>query len=253
MFSLYHKRNKFAILTCMKFMTRVKKVLNWKNLTIIGVIIVALGLLGYFFGPTLVEFFSDTDRIKELIEKAGIFGPIIFVILQIAQVVLAPIPGNVVGAVGGVIFGWWGLLLTIIGSAIGMAIVVAISRKFGRPFVEKFFSKEQIKKFDFLLEEKGGKLALFLIFLFPFFPDDLIGYLSGLTRIKFRDIIIISAVGRLPMHILTNFFGAQIFEGNWWIVLIMLVVVGILSVILYIKRDLLYAIVRGEKEDDGDK
>lgn len=237
----------------MKWTTRVKKALNWKNLTIIGLIVAAIVLLGYFFGPTLVEFFSDTDRIKELIDSAGIFGPIIFVILQIAQVVLAPIPGNVVGAVGGVIFGWWGLLLTIIGSILGMMIVVAISRKLGRPFVEKFFSKEQIKKFDFLLEGRGAKFALFLIFLLPFFPDDLIGYIAGLTKIRFRDIIIVSAVGRLPMHILTNFFGAQVFEGNWIVIVIMLVIIGAIASILYIKRDLLYKIVKDENEKGNAK
>lgn len=237
----------------MKWTTRVKKALNWKNLTIIGLIIVAIILLGYFFGPTLVEFFSDMDRIKELIDSAGVFGPLIFIILQVAQVVLAPIPGNVVGAVGGIIFGWWGLLLTIIGSILGMMIVVAISRKFGRPFVEKFFSKEQIKKFDFLLEGRGATFALFLIFLLPFFPDDLIGYVSGLTKIRFRNIIIVSVVGRLPMHILTNFFGAQVFEGNWIIIVIMLVIVGAIASILYIKRDWLYELVKKENDKENEK
>jgi len=230
----------------MEFITRVKKALNWKNITVILLIAIALGFLGYFFGPTIMDFFSDTDRIKDLIHRSGIFGPIIFIILQIAQVILAPIPGNVVGAVGGVIFGWWGLLLTIIGSAVGMAIVVAISRKLGRPFVEKLFSKKQIAKFDFLMDEKGGKLALFLIFLFPFFPDDLVGYLSGLTKIRLRDIILVSTLGRLPMHILTNFFGAQIFEGNWWVILIMLTVVAMFSIVLFLNRGKLFEYVKSK-------
>jgi uncharacterized membrane protein YdjX (TVP38/TMEM64 family) len=230
----------------MKFITRIKRALTPKVIIILVALILGLAALIYFFGPQLLDFFSNTDKIQSFVESAGPWGPILFVILQIAQVVLAPIPGNVTTAVGGLAFGWWGLPLTVIGSLVGFAIVVALSRRFGRPLIEKFFSKEQIKKFDWLLEHKGGGVALFIIFLFPFMPDDLVGYLAGLTKLRFRNVMLISLIGRLPMQIVTNFFGRQFFEGNLLMIIAILAVVAVLAIVIYIKRDWLEKLLHAD-------
>ncbi|GHU09680.1 TVP38/TMEM64 family protein [Alphaproteobacteria bacterium] len=229
----------------MKIRTRLKKIFTPKVIIILALIIAAIVTVAYFWGADIVELFSNPDKMRDLVASAGPFGPVVFVALQTFQVVFAPIPGNVTGAVGGVVFGWWGLPLTVIGSALGMIIVVALARRFGRPMLERFFKAEQIKKFDFLIDAKA-ELALFLIFLFPFFPDDLIGYLAGLTGVRFRTIILISIIGRLPTQVVTNFFGGELFEGNIVVILVMLAVMAVFGVALWLKRQWLHDLVRSE-------
>jgi uncharacterized membrane protein YdjX (TVP38/TMEM64 family) len=229
----------------MKLRTRLKKVFTPKVIIILALIAVAVAAVIYFWGAQIAELFSDPDKMRQLVDSTGPFAPLVFVLLQTFQVVFAPIPGNVTGAVGGVIFGWWGLPLTIIGSALGMIIVVALARRFGRQLLERFFKKDEIKKFDFLIDAKA-ELALFLIFLFPFFPDDLVGYLAGLTGVRFRTIILISIIARLPTQVVTNFFGGELFGGNTVVIVVMLAVMAVFGVILWLKRQWLHDLVRAE-------
>ena len=229
----------------MKITTRLKKIFTPKVIVVLLLIIVAIVTIVALWGQQLFELFSDQERMKEIISSAGPWAPLVFILLQTAQVVLAPIPGNVTGIVGGIAFDWWGLPLTMIGTVIGIAIVTAISRRFGRPLIERLFGKEDIKKFDFLIGNKA-EIALFLIFLLPFFPDDLIGYLAGLTNIRFRNILFIAVAGRFPMQVVYNFFGGRIFEGDVLILVIILATMGLLAVLLYIHRRWMYGLVKAD-------
>jgi len=161
------------------------------------------------FSPTI---FTHQPEIHHFIQSFGVFSPLVFVIFQAVQIVIAPIPGNVTTIAGGWLFGHWGLLWTLIGATLGFWVVILISRRFGRPLIEKIFKAEQVKKFDFIAE-KDGALALFLIFLLPGFPDDLLSYLAGLTKIKTRNLLLISLAGRLPGYLLLNLIGAGVAEG----------------------------------------
>ena len=213
-----------------------KKYLSAKNILIFCMII---GFLVYLFtewGPQLWAFFEDTDKIRELVKRAGPLGWVIFIFLQAFQVVFAPIPGNVTGAVGGAIFGWWGLLLTVIGSALGLAAVVALSRRFGRPLIEKMFRQKDVKKLDWILDHPSVEVVLFLIFLFPMMPDDIVGYFAGLTKIRFRNIILISIIGKMPMQLVTNLFGANLLDGSWWTLAIITSGICLLALLIIIKR-----------------
>ncbi|MDR2523970.1 MAG: VTT domain-containing protein [Candidatus Nomurabacteria bacterium] len=233
----------------MKLQTRLKRIFTPRVIVILAALVVVLALVVLLWGDDLMWLFGNPEAIRNLINSTGPFAPLVFVALQALQVVLAPIPGNVTGAVGGMVFGWWGLALTVIGSTIGFMIVVALTRRFGRRLIEKFFKPDQIKKFDFLVDSKA-ELALFLIFLFPFFPDDLVGYLAGLTGIRFRTVILISIVGRLPMQAMTNFFGEQAFGGDITALVIILAALTLLAVALYLGRNWLHGLLRAENHLD---
>ena len=166
-----------------------------------------------FLHEPIIELFSQRDKLIELVDSAGVFGPLVFVALQIVQVVFSPIPGNVVGLIGGFLFGWWGLLLTTIGSTLGFILIVLLVRKIGRPIIEKLFKPEQIKKFDYITNSKNAPMILFVVFLLPFFPDDLLSALAGLTKIRLGKLITICVLGRLPGNLLLNMVGAGVNDG----------------------------------------
>lgn len=182
----------------------------------IGIVAALFGLIiaGILWGPPLFAILTNRELAQNTVESAGIFGPLVFILLQVAQVVIAPIPGQVAGLLGGYLFGTsLGVIYSLIGATIGFTIIFALSRKFGRPLVERFFSKELINKFDYITKTKGV-FVLFIIFLLPAFPDDLICYLAGLTKIPIRTLILISLAGRLPSFLLLSLTGEGLASDN---------------------------------------
>lgn len=179
-----------------------------------------------FDGP-IMQLLSNREQMVAAVDSLGVFGPLLYIILQIIQTVVAPIPGQVVGSIGGFLFGPWGILWTTIGSSIGAYIVFKISKRFGRPLLEKIFKKSIIQKFEFILDAKGASFVLFAIFLLPGLPDDLVCYLAGLTNVPIRRLMVLLILGHLPSIVVTNFFGDGASEN-----LPMVIALGILTVIV---------------------
>ena len=117
--------------------------LIWYLLTIIPLLLL---ILGYIYPST---FFSSQEQIRSFVEPYGIFAPIIFIILQILQVVLTPISHYVVGLAGGFIFGtWYGFILNWVGRVIGTLIAFYLGRKFGRKIIKRVVKQNNLKKYD---------------------------------------------------------------------------------------------------------
>ena len=203
-------------------------------LALIVAIIVDINLHGplYHFGV----FLADRERVSEVISSAGIWAPLIYIFMQIAQTVLAPIPGGAVGLVGGFLFGWWGILWTLIGSTIGYWIVLSLSRRLGRPFVEKVVSKELMAKFDYLTDNRGP-LVFFLIFLIPGLPDDIVMYIAGLSKISIRKLLVMATVGRIPAIIGTNMIGHSVGNADIKSTVMITTICVLILVIVAMKRD----------------
>ena len=180
----------------------------------------------------------------------GILGPLAYILLQIAQTVFAPIPGNVVGGVGGFIFGWWGILWTVIGSAIGFWIVFVISRRFGRPLVERIIKNENLEKFDFIVG-KRAPVVLFVIFLIPGLPDDIVAYIAGLTEVKIKNLVVLAILGRLPSVIVTNYIGMGLGEGSVRMVGIISAIVVLVLALIYWQRERLMNLIRKFSKDQN--
>ena len=217
--------------------------------TIIALIILAISILLIIYREPLIRIFDSRDRIQELVQQAGIFAPLLFVFLQIIQVVIAPIPGQITGLVGGYLFGPLGIVLSLIGASIGFVIVFLISRRFGRPLIEKIFNQKLIKKFDYITED-SGPLIFFLIFLLPTFPDDLICYLAGLTRIPTRKLTIIAITGRFPSLLALNLVGSGLSRDTIRPIIVATFLFMLIMVIAYLKREWLHHFVQSRNRLD---
>lgn len=184
----------------------------------------------------LSRLLANIETIKYSIEHAGISASLAFIGLIILQVLFAPIPGQIVAIASGYLFGVWkGTLYMMIGSTIGSFIIFVLSRKLGRPFVEKILSKKAVKKVDKFVA-KSGAFALFMMFLLPFFPDDAICYLAGLTKIKIRNLVLISILGRFPEYLVLAFIGAG-FATQSKLSIVVFSAFSILLIVLYLKKD----------------
>ncbi len=170
--------------------------------------IAVIALLVIFLWEPIVGLMGSAEQIKQLVERAGIWGPLVFMGIQFLQVLVAPIPGQVAGVLAGALFGpWLGTLYSMLGALVGFTAIFFISRRLGRPFVERFVKPEHLEKFDYLTKTNGA-FVFFLIFLLPGFPDDIICYMAGLSKIPIRTLVLVSLAGRLPGYILTGFIGS---------------------------------------------
>ncbi len=200
-----------------------------------------------FHGP-ITRLLTDQDRIISLVESWGAWGPLLFILIQILQTVVAPIPGHITGIVGGYFFGWWGILWTMIGAGIGLWLVLWLSRRFGRRFVEKVIRPKYLQQFDYLTHEKGG-LIFFLLFLIPGLPDDVIAYLAGLTNIPIKVLLLLGVTGRLPAVVANNLLGSSFGEGNLELLIALLVFCSLIGLVVIIKRQALFDRLRRRSKD----
>ena len=168
--------------------------------TIAGIVVfgaVIAGMLYLLFPLGMVQYLTDKQRLLAVIKEHQANAALIFIGLQVLQVVAAPVPGEVTGFVGGLFFGpFWGVLFSTIGLTLGSWLAFILARFAGRPLVETFVNPETIKRYDYVMKHKGMFLA-FLMFLIPGFPKDLLCYLLGLGHMRQRDFLIVSTTGRL--------------------------------------------------------
>ncbi|TRZ98060.1 MAG: TVP38/TMEM64 family protein [Deltaproteobacteria bacterium] len=149
----------------------------------------------YHFG--LFHFFMNRGRLIAWIHSLGAWGFAGFILLQVVQVVAAPIPGEATGVLGGYLYGpVVGVALSTVGLTLGSFLAFSLSRYFGRPLTEKLIDAKTMERFDYLLHHKGAFLV-FLLFLIPGFPKDYLCYILGLGHLATLEFLVIATTGRL--------------------------------------------------------
>lgn len=176
---------------------------------------------------------SETGSIINFINSFGFFSWIVFMLLVILEVVLAPIPPLVLYITGGFLFGaLFGGILTLIGNLIGAAIDFFIARKYGRNFVAKKMNRNLKKKFDRFSKKHGG-FSIFFLRINPFTSSDLFSYLAGLSKIKFGSFILGTFFGLIPMIFLQTYFGG-IFAKENNLISVIIIILSILYLIVFV-------------------
>lgn len=219
------------------------RILFWS----IFLLLTAFGLvLHFFWGESLLsqvlfrleDVTTNSTKAREAILAYGYLAPLMFMVLQILQVLFAPVPGEATGILGGYLFGAWpSFLYSSIALAIGSALAFTIGHLFADAF-RTLFSKTKIyRKFNHLVF-KGDFIIPFVLFLFPGFPKDSVSYLLGLSTMPFKVFIFIASIARMPGTLVLSFEGAQIYEGNYLKLLILLFFSAIVAVpcVLYRKQ-----------------
>nr|MQY76707.1 TVP38/TMEM64 family protein [Spirochaeta sp.] len=129
--------------------------------------------------------FASTEALRAWIASLGFIAPLAFVGLQCLQVIIFIIPGEVPQIAGGYLFGlWWGSLLSVSGIIIGSAVNFMLARLLGLPFVRLLFSPEKIEYAGRIATSPRARISMFLLFLIPGIPKDILCYGAGLTPLN---------------------------------------------------------------------
>ncbi|WP_247003939.1 TVP38/TMEM64 family protein [Halosolutus gelatinilyticus] len=199
-----------------------------------GVVVAAIAiyLLTYQFLPGLL----DTTRLLQWIDSFGIFAPVIFVLIQTAQVIFAPIPGQLLALSGGYLFGpVYGTIYSLLGVTVGSSIAFLLTKRYGRPLVERVLHEDVIAGFDGFIDRVGlpGFIAFIII---PGLPDDAVCFLAGLTKWRLRTFIFAIIIGRFPAYVLTVYAGGELASGRFVVGVVLISVLVVLSAVGYFKQ-----------------
>jgi uncharacterized membrane protein YdjX (TVP38/TMEM64 family) len=180
---------------------------------------IRLTLLGCCFGLLVIgiELFvpsvTDGEWLAAGLESLGWYAPLVFVALQTAQVIVAPIPGQLLAGVGGLLFGTLaGAGYSMVGVLLGSTVVFWLARRYGRTYVESVMTASALDRWDRFVR-RSGVAGLFFLFLFPTFPDDLLCFVAGLSDIRLRTFLLLVGVGRAPSFLLVAYTGTEIGDG----------------------------------------
>jgi uncharacterized membrane protein YdjX (TVP38/TMEM64 family) len=209
-----------------------------------GFVLVAVSVAVVLGVRQYAPFVSDAEQLRAWIDGFGIFAPLVLVFLQATQVVVAPVPGQVIALVSGYTFGpIAGAVYSLTGVLLGSAIAFSLAKRFGRPAVEGLLHEDVLVRFDGFVDRVGipGLLAFVVV---PGLPDDAVCFLSGLTEWRLRTFLAVITVGRLPAYAITVYAGGELATGQLEIALALIGVVVVASVGGYYKQEAIQAAIR---------
>ena len=206
----------------------MKQKKKWAVLALTVLLLAAGGLFLYRSG-----FFAACTSIPALrayIDRSTPYSHLTFFVVQLLSVVLAPIPSNLTAAAGGLLFGTWPAFFLTYGAVMaGSLLVFWLARTLGRDFVDRVVSRKLAEKYQKVIREKTT-VFLALAFLLPYFPDDMLCILAGLTPITFGRFALLALFTR-PWGLL---FASALGGASLSIPLWAMVLIGLAGVMIFV-------------------
>ncbi|UGY91260.1 TVP38/TMEM64 family protein [Streptomyces gobiensis] len=157
------------------------------------VLIAVLAALGSWValgdGPSLVE-------VRDWVDSLGVWGPLVFTLIY-ALAVTALLPGSVLGASAGVLFGLpMGATAVLVGATAGAALSFSLARWLGRPAVARFAGSGRLARLDAHLARQG--FVAVLVLRLAFVPFNTVNYGAGAAGVRFGSFVAATALGIVP-------------------------------------------------------
>ena len=208
-----------------------------KLLLLIGIILLVPAYVIIYHRELILEFenYQDIVDFLQIHRKESVA---IYLAAQVTQIIVCVLPGQVFQIAAGAVFGFLpGLLLSVIGAVCGASMTYFLARLLGQDAVHMFFGEEKTQRYVAFLNSERAYILIFLIYLIPGLPKDLVCYAAGISEVKFRAFLILSTVGRIPAMCGSLLFGHMFMEGNETGMITVAVIVVIVVGICLLKRD----------------
>jgi uncharacterized membrane protein YdjX (TVP38/TMEM64 family) len=182
----------------------------------VSVVIIRWNDLKAFF-----QLIGDRELVVSYLQQFGPLGPWMLFVALMLQVFLAIIPGHAFIVAGGYIYGLVvGSLITLVSTVLAGQLAFLLTRRFGRPMVDRIAPKKVIDYWQKMAENQGG-VFFFFSFILPIFPNDLMSFVAALGKISPKRFFIANLLGRLPCAILITLIGSHGIElpVQMWVVI----------------------------------
>ncbi len=179
------------------------------------VALVGLGLLWAWRSGLLATLQHDMSRdaIANWVEAAGLWGPLVVIVLMLVAVVASPIPSAPIALVAGAAYGHtYGTIYIVIGAEAGALVAFGLSRSLGRQVVAKWFGEKA--DFGLLGSQNALTFTVLVSRLIPFISFDLVSYAAGLSCLQPWRFALATLAGIIPASFLLAHFGGEAASGD---------------------------------------
>jgi len=205
--------------------TKIFKIIS----VILGIVVSAL-LIGALI--PLIFSYKDSQSLSLYIEGFGMWGAFVLLAIQVMQIIVAVIPGELTEFVSGTLYGTvFGTIICIAGVTIGEFLVFTLVKWLGEKFTGSIVSQREFKRLKFLNDEKKLEYTVFLLFFIPGTPKDVLTYLVPLTKMPLKRFLILSCVARIPSIVSSVYAGATFAKGNLLHMIIAYLIIGAISIL----------------------
>lgn len=191
----------------------------------IAVTVIAFPYMNRLSEPEIQQEF------KAWVMSLGIWGWLVVLGIQVLQIIIAFIPGEPVEIIAGVLYGGWGgLAVCLIGCILASSGIFLLTKRFGIPLIEKLFKSKRMDEYSFLNDSRKLETVVFILFLIPGTPKDMLTYIVGTSPMKLPQFLLISTFARLPSIISSTFIGATMRQGEWEFSILIFTVTAIIGI-----------------------
>ncbi len=198
-------------------------------ISMVALTLVALPYIKLLFEPKTQQKF-----ISWIISLGG-WGWIVVLGIQVVQIIIAFIPGEPIEILAGLLYGGFGgLLICLAGCVVASSGIFLLSKRFGTPLVAKLFRKNKLNEFVFLKDSRKLETIVFILFLIPGTPKDMLTYIVGTSPMKISKFLLISTFARIPSVISSTLIGSTMRQGKWEIVVLIFALtagMGVLGIV----------------------
>lgn len=181
------------------------------NIIMLSVFIILLTYITIRYAPVITKLISNPEKFRVFLLSYGNISILVFMLFQVLQVVIALIPGELIQIAGGYVYGtFFGTFYSSLGILLGSIITIYIVRLLGYSIIKLFVSEQSLKKFNFLINNEKSEIAMFVLFLIPGLPKDILTYIAGITPIKLRNFFVITTIARFPGILISSFVGSNL-------------------------------------------
>lgn len=221
---------------------------QYGGLMLVGVFITALAGLGLTYYKEIWAILtqqSARDAFQAFVRDSGLTGVLAFLGLQVAQVVVAVLPGEPVELMAGALYGTWGgLAMCMIGLWVGSVIVYYAVKATGPARIDP----ATLHKYKFLCDDAHVHFFLFLLYFIPGTPKDILLYIGPFLPVRARTFFLIAMFARIPSVITSTYAGATLMEGRWQVSILVFAVTGVLALLCIWQQENLLRLLRGAQK-----
>ena len=210
------------------------------KITILTLSLIAFALAGLYVVKVtgLWDKIDSIEKLRDYVASYGAFTVPIFILIQFLQVVALPIPGFITISAGVALFGpFYGSLYSIIGIVSASIVAFFIGRVFGYKVASWLVGAENLDKGLKLVKGKDTVILTFM-FLFPFFPDDVLCFVAGLSTMRVPYYLVMITITRVINVVVSSYLvnGSLIPYNTWWGILVwvlIFVAVAVMCLVIY--------------------
>lgn len=180
------------------------------------VLAVIIAVLCWEYVPGMIAWLADAQAVRAFVADHAILSRLAMLGINMAQVLLAFLPGEPVELASGYAFGFWeGTALCLVAAGLATSLIYWGVRRWGWSLVGLFFDRSMLDRFAWLKDAKRLEFMMLAVFLIPGTPKDFLTYFAGLTEMRFVPVVLIATFGRIPSIVTSTIAASAVGDGNW--------------------------------------